>query len=124
MGVYDFNISEYKYFYRLPVYFYNSSLQSGDFDSLGYSTSDQNWTVANSTLSKARSDSLANNYTHNVLNYEGVGTKDKHRDITICLGLYSPNMEEPDEYTDIFFLRIRGMNYRFGHYEEDPETHE
>lgn len=116
--------SEYKYFYRLPVYFYNSILQSGDFDSLGYSTSEQNWTVANSTLSKARSDSLANNYTHDVLDYEGVGTKDKHRDITICLGLYSPNMDEPDEFTDIFFLRIRGMNYKFGHYEEDSETHE
>lgn len=116
--------SDYRYFYRLPAYIYHSNMTNGDFDTLGYSTVVQNWSVNDSTLSKARSDSLANNYTFDVLDYEGVGNKDKHRDITITLGLYSPNMEEPTAYQDIHFLRIRGMNYKFGYYEENTETGE
>lgn len=113
-----------KYFFRLPPYFYNSIGSYGDYDSTGYSTITQEFTVQDVNLSKARAEALANNYTFDVLDYEGVGNKDKHRDITICMGLYNPNMEDPTDSTDIQFLRIRGMNYRFGYYTEDPETQE
>ena len=37
------------------------------------------------------------------------------------MGLYNPNMEEATDYSDIQFLRIRGMNYRFGYYTINEE---
>lgn len=110
------------YFFRLPVYYYNSVGTYGDYDSTGYSLQKQEFNVIDASLSKARAEAKADNYTYNVLDYEGVGTKDKHRDITICMGLYNPNMEEADDYSDIQFLRIRGMNYRFGYYTINEET--
>lgn len=110
------------YFFRLPVYYYNSVGTYGDYDSTGYSLQKQEFNVLDASLSKARAEAKANNYTYDVLDYVGKGTKDKHRDITICMGLYNPNMEEADDYSDIQFLRIRGMNYRFGYYTINEET--
>ena len=110
------------YFFRLPVYYYNSVGTYGDYDSTGYSLQKQEFNVIDASLSKARAEAKADNYTYDVLDYEGVGTKDKHRDITICMGLYNPNMEEATDYSDIQFLRIRGMNYRFGYYTINEET--
>ena len=114
--------SDNNYFFRLPVYYYNSNGTYGDYDSTGYSTFEQNFNVSDVILSKARAEALADNYTFDVLDYTGVGNKDKHRDITICMGLYNPNMEDATDYSDIQFLRIRGMNYRFGYYTIDEET--
>lgn len=110
------------YFFRLPVYYYNAVGNYGDYDSTGYSLQRQNFDVLDASLSKARAEALADNYTYDVLDYEGVGNKDKHRDITICMGLYNPNMEDATDYSDIQFLRIRGMNYRFGYYTINEET--
>lgn len=110
------------YFFRLPVYYYNSVGTYGDYDSTGYSLQKQEFNVIDASLSKARAEAKANNYTYDVLDYVGKGTKDKHRDITICMGLYNPNMEEATDYSDIQFLRIRGMNYRFGYYTINEET--
>ena len=110
------------YFFRLPVYYYNSVGTFGDYDTIGYSLQKQEFNVLDASLSKARAEAKANNYTYDVLDYVGKGTKDKHRDITICMGLYNPNMEEADDYSDIQFLRIRGMNYRFGYYTINEET--
>lgn len=110
------------YFFRLPVYYYNSVGTYGDYDSTGYSLQKQEFNVIDASLSKARAEAKADNYTYDVLDYEGVGNKDKHRDITICMGLYNPNMEEATDYSDIQFLRIRGMNYRFGYYTINEET--
>lgn len=67
-------------------------------------------------------EALADNYTFAVLDYSGIGNKDKHRDITICMGLYNLNMEEATDYSDIQFLHIRDMNYRFGYYTINEET--
>ena len=114
--------SENNYFFRLPVYYYNSIRTYGDYDSTGYSLQRQDFNVIDASLSKARAEALADNYTFDVLDYSGVGNKDKHRDITICMGLYNPNMEEATDYSDIQFLRIRGMNYRFGYYTINEET--
>lgn len=114
--------TENNYFFRLPVYYYNSIRTYGDYDSIGYSLQKQEFNVMDASLSKARAEALADNYTFDVLDYTGVGNKDKHRDITICMGLYNPNMEDPSEYRDIQFLRIRGMNYRFGYYTINEET--
>lgn len=119
---YDGQGSDNNYFFRLPAYYYDNANYYGDHDTTGYSTETQNFDVADNILSKARAEAKANNYTFNVLDYEGVGNKDKHRDITICLGLYNPNMEDPTDYMDIKFLRIRGMDYRFGYYTIDEET--
>ena len=110
------------YYMRLPPYYYNAVGTYGDFDAIGYSTFDQTFAVLDDLLSKARAESLADNYTFDVLDYTGVGNGNKYRDITVCLGLYSPNMEEPTDWQDIHFLRIRGMSYRFGYYEENQET--
>lgn len=114
--------SDNLYFMRLPPYYYNAVKNYGDFDSTGYSTQDQLFTVSDPVLSKARAEALADNYTFDALDYNGVGSRDKYRDITITLGLYNPNMENPTDYTDIHFLRIRGMNYRFGYFETNPDT--
>jgi hypothetical protein len=114
--------SENNYFFRLPVYYYNSVGTYGDYDSTGYSLQRQDFSVIDASLSKARAEALADNYTFDVLDYAGVGNKDKHRDLTICMGLYNPNMEEADDYSDIQFLRIRGMSYRFGYYTINEET--
>ena len=109
------------YFLRLPPYYYNAIGTYGDYDSTGYSLQEQNWTVYDASLSKARAEALADNYTFDVLDYTGVDSRDKYRDITITMGLYNPNMEDPTDFSDIHFLRIRGMNYKFGYYDENEE---
>lgn len=110
-------------FVREPVYYYHSNITYGDYDTFGYSLQTQNFNVADNNLSTLRSDSYST-YVHDVLDYSGVGNKDKHRDLTVSIGIYAPDMKDPTDYRDIYFLRFRGMNYSFGHYEEDPETHE
>lgn len=111
-----------RYFVRLPVYYYNLQASYGDYDTLGYSLTTQSFNVQDASLSKARAEAKADNYTYNVLDYTGVGNKNKYRDVTICMGLFNPNMEETSDYSDIKFLRFRGMNYRFGYYTINPET--
>lgn len=54
--------------------------------------------------------------TFQILNYNCLGLADKYRDYKITLGAYCPAMTgQPEAYTDIYYLRIRGMNYRLGY---------
>lgn len=112
------------YFFRLPPYYYNSVGTHGDFDTLGYSLQDQEFSVSDDRLSKARADARSDNYTFNVLDYDGVGNGDKHRDVTVCLGSFNPDMDELTDYRDIRFIRFRGMDYRFGGESVDSDTGE
>lgn len=108
------------YFANPPVYYYHNYNYNGAYDSIGYSTDPVTYTVQDQRLSKAKAES--GDYKFDFCDYEGVGNNDKHRDIKITMGIYNPKIEDPMGYVDIKFLRIRGMDYRFGYY--DPETTE
>lgn len=105
------------YFYSFPAYFYNQTTRYGDLDTLGYSTTPKDFSVANASLSKARTD--PGEYTFLQADYTGVGTNDKHRDLIVTLGAYNPNMAEPTDYQDIYFLRYRGLDIKFGYTDDE-----
>lgn len=108
------NELKYMYFMRLPAYYHHDYTAAGVYDSLGYSTDEQqDFGVSDDRLSKASSE--IGDYSFEFMPYEGVGSLDKHRDIKITMGAYNPAMVYSNDYTDITFIRIRGTDYKFGY---------
>lgn len=59
---------------------------------------------------------IGGDISYQILDYTCLGLADKYRDYKITLGAYCPAMTgQPEAYTDIYYLRIRGMNYRLGY---------
>jgi len=59
------------------------------------------------------------NYDGQGVTYTGVGSTNKYRDKKFITGIYNPNMiGNPSAYTDIYYLHINGMAYRFGYYDD------
>lgn len=108
-----------RYAFMYPTWIYNTYNNYGNFDTILYSTVTQPFTVISEKLSKARAEK--GDYTFSFTDYKGVDSLDKHRDIKIVMGAYNPAMSEPRENKPIYFMRIRGIDYRFGYYNENDE---
>jgi hypothetical protein len=104
---------------RPPYYFYDRN-NYGYYDRPYVSNSDKSFGVSADSLTSI--GDVTGDHGFSFVPYTGVGTNDKYRDIIYTMGLLNPGIVNATDYYDIYFMRIRGMDYRFGYYEEDGTT--
>ena len=85
-----------------------------------YSTTDHEFPAFDqNNLNLSNFQSSTGDWGSSLLTYEGVGTLDKQRDIRIYSGNMNPGFIDYNDFIDIKYLRVRGMDYRFGYWNND-----
>ena len=114
------NANYYRFF---PAFvFSENSYYTGQ--SFGYSTNSSMTFPADGSSDESSltrfdaSGSKGTNWNVDISSYTGVGSTNKYRDRTYTTGAYNPNMlSNPTGYTDIYYINVNGMAYRFGYYD-------